>query len=229
MPLLAAKVSLRKSAMKVYFIPGLGADKRVFKNIELPGGYEMVNIDWLEPAKEESLPHYAQRLANSINPAEPFVMVGLSFGGMLTAEISRLFKPAKTILISSLPSPKNLPPYFKILAPLKLQNIIPISLFKNASLVKRLFTTETREDKDLLRKIISETDPHFIRWALGAILTWDGPETHGKFYHIHGSADKLLPVRFVHPTHIIKGGGHLMVMNRAAEVNRILEMILGEQ
>jgi pimeloyl-ACP methyl ester carboxylesterase len=212
--------------MKVYFIPGLGADKRVFRHIVLPEGFEIVHIEWLEPESGESLPAYAKRLTASIDQSVPFGLVGLSFGGMLAAEISKILQPRKTILIASMPSAENLPPYFRIARPLRLHKIIPIGLFKQASLAKRLFSTETEEDKELLRTIIRETDPGFLRWAIGAILYWNKSPLPEGIFHIHGTGDQLLPMRYVRPTHRIEGGGHLMVMNRAAEVNRLLGEIL---
>jgi pimeloyl-ACP methyl ester carboxylesterase len=212
--------------MKVYFIAGLGADKRVFRNIILPEGFEMVHLNWLTPAQGESLSGYARRLAASINMNEPWSVIGLSFGGMLATEITRHFKPSQTILIASIPSASHLPRYYKLAAPLKLHKFLPVGLFKNASLAKRFFTTETLEDKALIRKIIAETDPAFIRWALGAILEWNNTEVPEGIYHIHGTKDRLLPFRNVYPTHIITGGGHLLVMNRANEVNELLKEIL---
>lgn len=212
--------------MKVYFIPGLGADQRVFRHIQLPEQFEMVHVQWLPPNKEESLRSYAARMAGRLDSSEPFALVGLSFGGMLAAEISRLLNPVATILIASLSSAKQLPSYYRILAPLRLEKIIPVSWFTSAAIAKRLFTTETREDKELIRQIIRDTDPEFIRWALGAIQTWTTADTPPHYFHIHGSADRLLPLNYVQPTHILRGAGHLLVLNRTSEVNQLLADIL---
>lgn len=212
--------------MKLYLIPGLGADKRVFRNVRLPEGFEMVHMEWLPPDADESLASYALKMAASIDMHEPWSILGLSFGGMLATEISRQFNPVQTILIASIPSAAQLPGYFKIAAPLNLHKFLPISLFKNASLARRIFTTETNEDKELLRRIITESDPRFIRWALGAIIRWKNTEVPEGIYHIHGTKDHLLPFRYVRPTHPIPGGGHLLVMNRSNEVNMVLKEIL---
>lgn len=215
--------------MKVYFIPGLGADQRVFRHIRLPEGYEMVHVSWLPPQQEEGLAAYAARLAHTLDASRPFALVGLSFGGMLAAEISHLLHPGITILVASIPTSKQLPPYYRILAPLRLERIIPSKWLMNASVIKRLFTTESAEDKKLLRQIISDTDPGFIRWALGAIQTWSGTEPPARYIHIHGSADRLLPIRYVQPTHVLPGAGHLLVLNRPAELNRLLAEIFAEE
>ncbi len=216
--------------MNVYFIPGLGADKRVFQHIQLPEGFSIKHINWLPPEEGESLLHYAHRLATLIPEEEPFCLVGLSFGGMLATEISKIRKPQKTILIASVQSPEELPFYFRWAAPLNLHNRIPIGWFQQASLAKRIFTTETAEDKELLRKIIQESDPAFLRWAMGAILHWKPEQAPaGKIFHIHGTGDRLLPFRNTKPTHLIKGAGHLMVMNRCSEINQTLASILEEK
>jgi hypothetical protein len=107
-----------------------------------------------------------------------------------------------------------------------LHKVIPVGLFQQASIAKRIFTTETSEDKELLRKIIRESDPAFLRWAMGAILEWKTEQPIGKIYHIHGTSDRLLPIRYTNPTHLIRGAGHLMVMNRASEINQTLAAIL---
>lgn len=211
--------------MKVYFIPGLGADKRVFKHISLDKGLEMVCLEWITPLPGETLPDYAMRLARKIDTSAPWAVVGLSFGGMLAAEISAALHPRKTVLISSIASPQELPPYFKAVAPLHLQKWLPVALFKKASIAKRVFTIETDEDKALLRQIIDDSDPAFIRWALGAILGWKSSRPPATLVHIHGDSDFLLPVRYLQPTHVIANAGHLLVMNHAREVNKILHEV----
>ncbi|MGK6351614.1 hypothetical protein [Parapedobacter sp. DT-150] len=40
--------------------------------------------------------------------------------------------------------------------------------------------------------------------------------------HIHGTADRILPFRFVKADYVIPGGSHLMVVNRAKEISDII-------
>jgi pimeloyl-ACP methyl ester carboxylesterase len=214
--------------MKVYFISGLAADKRVFKYIQLPPHFEIVHLDWIEPLKKESLQSYSSRLAEKIDTNEPFALLGLSMGGMIAAEIASKLAPAKTILISSVPVPGHLPVYFKWAAKINLHRLVPVSLVKSASIMKRLFTAETPEDKQILKQIIRESDPKFIRWAMDAILHWKTDNEPIAHVHIHGSRDEVLPLRFTRPTHAIKNGGHLMVLNHAAEINAILYEVLSD-
>ena len=107
--------------MKAYFISGLGADRTVFRNIHLPSTFEPVHLNWIEPQKNESLPSYAFRLAEKIDPSKPFILIGLSFGGMLAVEISRIYKPKQLILISSIRSAQDLPLLYKWAGRLRLR------------------------------------------------------------------------------------------------------------
>jgi pimeloyl-ACP methyl ester carboxylesterase len=212
--------------VKVYFISGLAADSRVFKNIRLPEGFAAVYLDWIPPLKDESLRDYAMRLAEKIDSSERFILIGLSMGGMIAVEIANRLNAFLTVLIASIPLSSQLPYYFRFAARLYLHKMIPIALMKNASVAKRLFTTETKEDKELLKTIIRESDPEFIRWSLTAVLHWRNEVAPEKLIHIHGSRDEILRMKFTKPTHIIAKAGHLMVMNRAEEINRILEQVL---
>ncbi len=212
--------------MNVYFISGLAADNRAFQFIQLPAGFETNYIDWIKPIKNESLRQYALRLASNIKTNEPFILVGLSMGGMIATEIARKYSPELTILISSSSSHKQFPPWFKLAAWLRLQKAVPARFFKSASLMKRVFTSETKEVKNILRQVIKDSDPAFIQWALTSILQWKNEEIPKPLVHIHGTKDELLPMRYCKPDHIIKNGSHLMVMSRAGELNLLLQEIL---
>lgn len=212
--------------MNVYFIPGLGADKRIFRNIRLPEGYQPHYLDWITHRANESLRDYSLRIAEHIEVSEPFVIVGLSFGGMLAAEIVNTFNSGKMVIISSVPRSVDLPVYYRFAGRIGLHRLLPISLFKSASLMKRLFTAETPEQKAYLKMMIRQVDTSFIRWALDAIVKWKGGVNTREYIHIHGSRDEVLPSTFCKPTHLIKGGGHLMILTRANEINDILRNYL---
>jgi pimeloyl-ACP methyl ester carboxylesterase len=214
--------------MKVYFISGLAADSRVFKYIQLPAHCEPVFLEWIKPIKNESLQDYSLRLAERIDANEKFAIIGLSMGGMMASEIACRLNPVITILISSVPSSKHLPFYFKVLGALKLDKAVPISLVKSAAVVKRFFTAETDDDKKMIRQIIKDSDNYFIRWAMEAILKWQHETVPSSYIHIHGTRDAVLPMRFTKPTHIINKAGHLMIMTNAQEINDILEETLSK-
>lgn len=210
--------------MNVYFISGLGADKSVFKHIELPEGFTAHHLAWIKPLPNESLHDYALRLAEGIDHSQPFILLGLSMGGMMAVEIAKTYPAQCVILLSSIPVAQDLPKYYHWVGGLR--RIIPIGFFMKASVVKRFFTTETAEDKRMLKAMIRRVDPAFVKWAMGAILKWDCKEAPANVIHIHGTSDGVLPCRFTHPQYKLKGAGHLAVLNRAKEINSILAEVL---
>lgn len=214
--------------MKAYFISGLGADKRAFQKIHLPAGFESIFLDWITPEKNESLTAYAIRFSNLIQNDESFVLIGLSFGGMLASEIARIRQPLKTIIISSLASADELPWYFKKAGRLGLHKTIPINFFKAVTLLNRIVGAGTPQDKAIIYHYVKNADPDFVRWSMNAIVNWNRHERLPGIIHLHGDHDHLLPARFTHPDYLIKNGGHLMVFNRAKEVNEILRRVLSE-
>lgn len=216
-------------AVKVYFISGLAASGKIFRNIKLPQHCEAVYLEWIPPEKNESLSHYALRLAEKIEPNETFALVGLSFGGMLAVEIAKTLHPSCLILISTVPSIQHLPVYYKWAGAMKLHKVIPVSFVQYASLIKRYFTSETKEDKKMLRSMISKSDAHFIRWAMNAVLTWKNKEVPQNMLHIHGTKDGILPKRFTKPTHVIQKGGHLMILTSANEINKIFTEVFQKE
>ena len=103
--------------------------------------------------------------------------------------------------------------------------IVPIGVIKTMARTKRLFSTETSADKKMLRAMIDNCDPQFIRWAFNAALSWKNQELPENFSHIHGKADIVLPLRFTKPSYIIEKADHLMVMTSARKINTILKEI----
>lgn len=212
--------------MKVYFISGLAADGRVFRHIQLPADYEAVYLEWLRPDKDESLTNYAGRMSGQIDTTEPFYILGLSLGGMIAAEIVRLLPHGRLILIASIPHAGHLPVYYRWMQRLRLQKLVPVRAIKTGVYLRRYFTTESKEDKEMLRQMIRDADPYFIRWSLNAVLEWQNYEPPQDMVHIHGTRDIVIPVRYTRPTHIIPGGSHLMIFDRARDINEVLSEIL---
>ncbi len=73
--------------MKIYGISGLGADKRAFQFLTL--ACEFIPIDWIDPLRTEHIEDYSLRLSKLINQDEDFAILGVSFGGLIAAEISK--------------------------------------------------------------------------------------------------------------------------------------------
>lgn len=212
--------------MRVYFISGLGADSRVFSKLQLPDSVEPVYLDWIKPERGESLVSYSNRMAERIDDTSPFSLIGLSLGGLISVEIAKKKAPSKTILISSIPTSDSFPDGLKFAGRLGLYKIVPISWIKSGSLVKRMFTSEPADAKELVKQMIIDSDPEFIFWALGAIVHWHNEWRPPHLTQIHGDRDEIFPIRKCHPDYVIHNGSHLMVVTKADQISKIIGNVL---
>lgn len=212
--------------MKVYFIGGIGADRRLFTHVRLPRDFESEYLDWIPFKEGEGIQEYALRLAEAIDTSRPFVLIGLSLGGIMAVEIARQFPPVCTIILGSIPLSAQLPAYFKMARKLRLPELVSGSFIKRSAIFKRMFTRESRADKLLIRQMIRDADAAFIKWAIQAVLDWHNDVVPTPFWHLHGTRDEMFPIWLTRPTHIIPRGGHLLVMTHAREVNDLLGDIL---
>jgi pimeloyl-ACP methyl ester carboxylesterase len=99
---------------KIFLIPGLGADTRVYNNIDL-GNHEVICVDWIEPHQTDTLSTYAQKLIYQYDITPKSVVIGNSLGGMIAVEIAKIIPLDKVILISSIKTVDEAPWYFSLL------------------------------------------------------------------------------------------------------------------
>ena len=211
----------------VFLIAGLGADTRLYNNIEIPSGYEVIPVDWIEPNKTDTLKTYAQKLIYQYNITKGSIVIGTSLGGMLTIEIGKLVPLNKAILISSIKTIDEAPGYFKVFKKLPVFKILPGKIFNSMGfMIKPLFGKMTDGDAWLLNDILSNTSPAFMKWAMGAVVKWDNKTIPPNVYHIHGDKDLVFPYKNIKNTELVKGGTHIMVYNMAKQVNKLLKNIL---
>jgi hypothetical protein len=145
---------------------------------------------------------------------------------MLAVEAANYKHAKKVIIISSIKSADLFPSYYHLANKLQLLKIIPAPIFNTSgTFTNFLFGAETAEDKSLLRHFIKSADSRFIKWALQQIINWKSKNDSADLIQIHGTKDRIIPTpRNV--DYIIKGGGHLMIYNRADEINKLLQNCL---
>jgi len=204
--------------LKIYGISGLGADERVFKFLKLDS--ELIPIDWIEPENNESMIAYAKRLVPKIDSNERICLLGVSFGGLVATEISKIIKPDITILISSAETKKDLPLLYRLFGKTKIVKLIPKKLFDPPRWIAS-FAFDTKQTK-LLNAILDDTDLKFAKWAVGQLISWKNENRLENVIKIHGTKDKLIPLKSKINTEIIKDGQHFMIVDKAQEISDII-------
>ena len=105
----------------------------------------------------------------------------------------------------------------------KLHYLLPAKLLKMPNFFSFwFFGVEQMEDKRILRAVLKDTDERFLKWAINAIVTWNNCNAIQNVVHIHGSADRILPIKYVKANIVVENGGHFMTLNKAKEVSEIL-------
>lgn len=206
----------------VYVFSGLGADKRVFQKIVF-SEYNTIYIEWILPNKNENIESYAKKLTEKIKHEKP-ILVGLSFGGIIATEIGKLIETEKIILIASAKNKTEIPYYFRIAGKLKLHKLLPSKIMKMPNFFSFwFFGTESKYDERILREILKDTDTTFLKWAIDKIVNWKNETEHNNLVHIHGTSDRILPIKYVNCQIKVKNGGHFMTLNKSQEINNILK------
>jgi len=207
--------------MNIYLLSGLGADYRAFQRLRFPG-HHLIFVNWIAPLENESMAAYARRLLPQVKDEKP-VLIGLSFGGMIALELSKLVNPSVLILISSARCRSDLHPLFPSLMKWNVLRFVPKSLLNKSNFIlEYLMSITQKEDKQILAEIIADTDVTFLMWALKAMSEWENETYPECIIEIHGTADRLIPFRKTAWMNAIEGGGHLMVLNKAGAIQKII-------
>ena len=206
---------------ELYIFSGLGADERVFQRIDF-SGFSTTFIKWIVPQDKETIEHYVKRLLDQISTTKP-TLIGISFGGLIAVEVAKQIETEKVILIASAKTKNEIPFYYRYAGWLGLHKLLPTGLLKSSNFITNwFFGTSSTFDKDLLKQILIETDPTFLKWAIDKVTRWANKTETKNIFHIHGTSDKILPLSFVKCNSTIQNGGHLMTLNKSDELNQIL-------
>lgn len=108
------------------------------------------------------------------------------------------------------------------LAPSKQQNwMTPIENY--------FLGADGEDEKRIAREFRKNIDPVYLHWAIDKVVNWQNEVLPDSLFHLHGTSDKTFPIKNINATHVIDGGNHFMVMNKAREVSGILEKIISEE
>jgi len=211
----------------IYLIPGLGADHRLFHKLIWKPGQTVSALDWIEPIEAESIQAYALRMCGQIDSNKPFILLGVSLGGIVAIEMAKIIHPEKIILVSSIKNRREKPFYYALGKYLNITvwpSIHHTWLF--AIMVRVFFGKMNKEEFLLFRDMISHASHDFLVWSQKAIATWDNMEPFPNLYHIHGTADRAFPPLFIKNYVPVLGGNHYMIVNNAAQISTWLDGIL---
>ena len=210
--------------IKLYCIPGLGLDHRLFNKLNLPS-LELRPIDWIQPLEKESIKAYAKRLANEIPEDEEIYILGVSLGGIMSIEIAEIRKVKKLYLISTVKNAGEMPKYMAWLDRLPEQSKTAAKFAIEASIaLKPFYDKASPEGNELFHKMVKSANIDFINWGVKAIAKWKGIEAlETPFLHLHGTEDLVFPIKNIDQALTLKGGTHYTIYNEAEKISKLIE------
>lgn len=216
-----------KEILHVYFMPGLAANSSIFEFIKLPKErYEMHMLEWIIPIKDETLQDYAQRM-NRYVKHENIVLIGVSFGGVVVQEMSKYIKVRRLIIISSVKCRNELPRRMQFAAKTGFHKILPTSIMDYVDHFEKFAVNDfLKKRARLYRKYLSVRNHQYLNWAIKHMVEWDCEKANEHVVHIHGDNDLVFPHKYIKGCITVKGGTHIMIVNRFRWFNKHLPEII---
>jgi hypothetical protein len=212
----------------VYFVPGLAANSKIFEHIQLDNAkYECHFLEWKIPvSREESIQTYAQRMCDEITHKAP-ILIGVSFGGIMVQEMSKLISTKKVIIISSVKTNFEFPKRLKLILFFKVYKLFTAKFVENLDSYIEYFLGNYQQKKiKAYKKYISVRDADYLHWAVYTILHWKQTEILPNIIQIHGTNDLVFPSKYINNFTEIKGGTHAMILTKGKKISLEISITL---
>lgn len=201
----------------------MGGDKRMFGPLRVPG-VELITPDHLEPLAGEDLPAFAERTADHHRLGADDVAGGVSFGGMLAAQIASRRKLAGAILLASCHQPKRLPGRYRFVE--LFSRLIPDALLGVRSwppFVRGRFAPIDPENARLMIEMARGYPPLMLRRFGRMIVEWAGVESFScPMLSVHGDGDRILPPSCIDAQLVLKEAGHAFTLTHPEPIGEAI-------
>jgi pimeloyl-ACP methyl ester carboxylesterase len=201
---------------------GTASDSRLLdRHRSLP--YRLITPEWVDPYDGESLADYARRMAAGVDWPPRCVLGGVSFGGMVAAELAPVIRPDGLVLVASTLSPRDIPSILRFGA--MLGKALPDGTVRAAGGYSRpflnIFQDFSEEEHAMFADMLARTSVTRFRRTIRMILRWPGVNgSPCPRLWVHGARDLVIPVRKVNPDVVIPDAGHLINWTHAEQVNQ---------
>ena len=208
---------------RVWVLPGMGADSRIFRSLKFP--WSATFLEWLDPKDGETISSYADRLLNGHDIADNDLIFGYSFGGIVAQDWASRNKVQRVVLVNSLHHKSTVRPFFRLLSLTGILRWAPKnSVIKFIFFLARLHSKPTSQ-LDLTIEMMEQFDDRYYRWVLKQILSWNHPTPLCPIDVIQGEVDPV----FLHSTYeekrtwTLKDAAHLSFQTHGQEISYLLK------
>jgi hypothetical protein len=78
----------------------------------------------------------------------------------------------------------------------------------------------------LYEKYLSVRDKNYLDWSIENVIMWKQTVSDPMLIHIHGDVDEVFPIQYIQGCIIIKGGSHIMILNKFKWFNENLPKLI---
>jgi len=212
-----------ETEIHVYFMPGMSANSLIFERIKLPRGFISHFLEWIPPKKDEKITNYSKRLSRLIVHENP-ILIGVSFGGLIVQELSKIINTRKVFIISSIKTNKESSVSMKFAKKTKSYKLLPVSWLDDfENLIAFVFGPRIKRRVDLYRKYLSVRDKNYLEWSISTIVNWKQEKPIKNVVHIHGTRDLIFPIINLKNYIPLEKGDHAIILKRADWLNKFFE------
>lgn len=215
------------SKIPIYFLPGMSSTSVIFEKLNLDDSkFDITFLEWLPVDLKESLNDYIKRYLPFITQDNP-VLIGVSFGGIIAQELSKIIPVRKTIIISSVRCNSEFPSLFHFLKKSKLYKLLPTGGTDNfLNIYKKLVSEKKKKRMVLYDKYLPLRDKDYLDWCIREILNWKQEFPLSNVIQIHGTKDEVFPIKNIKNTIVIPNGNHAMIIIKYKWFNEHLEKLI---
>lgn len=206
------------SPIRLYLLPGLGADPRIYNNLDCGPEIDIIALDWIPVGNAKNLADYAAALHTHYALEPPYLLGGVSLGGMIAQEWARLSAPVALVLISTVVSRSEMASLIRMAGDIGMGPILRKPLLRAAGIIGDRFTSKTSEGRALFLEMLDKSDADFMHFGAQAVTEWQPPEIEVPAVRVHGTDDKVFPSADPGSYTPIKDGTHFMIFDRGPEI-----------
>ena len=223
--LLARTMHAQEAPLRLYLIPGTGADHRLFDALDL-AAYDTAHVRLPVAEWGETMAAYAARVAREqIDTTRPFALVGVSLGGMVATELAEQLSPEQVLIIASAKTRDELPAGYRLARYVPVYRVVGGRTMRFfTKLVQPVYEPMAAAQRALFVDMIYGKAPRFLQRAVGLMVNWERTEAPPGIVHLHGERDRTLPLKAVSPTLAVRGEGHMLTYSRP----EVVEWVLGQ-
>lgn len=217
--------------LNLYLIPGMSAGEKSFEALSVPENCSATFVPWLIPHKDETIVGYSKRMMDQVKLEEPYVLVGVSFGGIIAQEAMRFLKPQGVILISTVKSSLEKPPWMRWANRARINHLLPYDLAEKMTQKPfELLPARWKRKWNQYNDYLPMRDPKYLEWGVNQVLRWEPSDAGFKcpVYHLHGQNDELFPVKYIAGHELIPDAPHIMILTHGKAVSKLLARICTE-